>query len=100
MNPTPRDNPEAFSEGFVVVSAVHNVDGSGFGVPSAVTYDLHVYIGGDQFDVENVKPNQIRPPDTVDLMAAKVGNRGTCSIVADTFYFNVAEFPRMDRVCS
>lgn len=43
--------------------------------------------------MDNAKPNQLRPPDIVKLVAAKVGHTGTAQRIGDNWFFNVWEYP-------
>lgn len=83
--------------GICTVTAVHGVDSSGEGVPSAVTYDVQILVIGAEpgetsvVEMTNAKPNQLRPPDLVKLVAARVGHTGFACRMGATWFFNVIE---------
>lgn len=41
------------------------------------------------------KPNQLRPPDIVQLNAAKPGHTGYACRLGQSWFFNVTEYPRL-----
>lgn len=78
--------------GRVLITAVNNVDANGFGTPSLVTYDGTIYPDkGTPFNFTGGKPTQYRPPDLVQLAAAKAGHLGTAMMIGGQWHFIIGE---------
>ena len=77
-----------------LIVGVSGVDASGKGPASGITYSVQITRPtGPVITIPNGLPNQERPSDLVNTVAAKVGQTCFCSRIANTWYFNVWEWP-------